>query len=294
MTIIAGFSASRQSSASLHLAAELARTTGEDIVATAILENAGNLANDQLEREYQTHLATQTMRALEGVLAQSRSTVNVTPMIRHSSSIPKGLMEIAAEYGAGIVVLGSSSSGLAGRIALGSVTERLVHTASVSVAIAPRGYAPSSLPVRRLTAAYGGSADTSKLIATVAEMATQWHVEMRIASFTVRPPSMYGGSIEHSAEDLVMRQWAQRTTQAVERQVREAREALTIPDVDLVTGSGTDWNDAVNGVAWKAGDLLVLGSGAAGPLSRVFLGSAASKILRHAPVPVMIVPRRER
>jgi nucleotide-binding universal stress UspA family protein len=293
MTIIAGFSASRQSSAPLHLAAELARTTGEEIIATAVLESASNLTNDKLEREYQTHLAAQTTRALEGVIARARSDVKVTTMIRHSTSIPKGLMEIASEYDAGIVVLGSSSSGLAGRIALGSVTERLVHTASVAVAIAPRGYGQSSLPVQRLTASFGGSADTSKLIATVAEMAKRWQTEMRIASFTVRPPSMFGGSIEPSAEDLVTRQWAQRTTEAVVRQLTEARESLAIPDVDLVIGTGTDWNDAVNDVAWKSGDLLVLGSGAAGPLSRVFLGSAASKILRHSPVPVMIVPRRE-
>jgi nucleotide-binding universal stress UspA family protein len=37
--------------------------------------------------------------------------------------------------------------------------------------------------------------------------------------------------------------------------------------------------------------MLLLGSGAAGQAAHVFLGSAASKILRHAPVPVMIVPR---
>ncbi|MEV0200442.1 universal stress protein [Nonomuraea sp. NPDC050691] len=38
---------------------------------------------------------------------------------------------------------------------------------------------------------------------------------------------------------------------------------------------------------------LLLGSGAAGPLAQVFLGSAASRILRHAPVPVMILPRQQ-
>jgi nucleotide-binding universal stress UspA family protein len=37
--------------------------------------------------------------------------------------------------------------------------------------------------------------------------------------------------------------------------------------------------------------MLLLGSGAAGPMAEVFLGSAASKILGHAPVPAMIVPR---
>ena len=58
-------------------------------------------------------------------------------MIHQATSIPSGLMELASEHGADIVVVGSSSSGLLGRIALGSVTDRLVHTAEVPVAIAP-------------------------------------------------------------------------------------------------------------------------------------------------------------
>ena len=37
--------------------------------------------------------------------------------------------------------------------------------------------------------------------------------------------------------------------------------------------------------------MLVVGSSASGPLARVFLGSAAAKIARHAPVPVTVVPR---
>jgi len=45
-------------------------------------------------------------------------------------------------------------------------------------------------------------------------------------------------------------------------------------------------------IAWEPGDLLLLGSGAAGLLAKVYLGTAASKILRHAPVPVMILPRQ--
>jgi hypothetical protein len=64
---------------------------------------------------------------------------------------------------------------------------------------------------------------------------------------------------------------------------------ILIRDLDVVRGSGTDWGEAVN-IAWESGDML-LGSGAAGPMVQVFLGSAASKILGHAPVPVMIVPR---
>ncbi len=39
---------------------------------------------------------------------------------------------------------------------------------------------------------------------------------------------------------------------------------------------------------------MVIGSSEAGPISRVFLGSGAAKIVRHSPVPVLaVLDRRE-
>ncbi|PRC49724.1 universal stress protein, partial [Mycobacterium sp. ITM-2017-0098] len=114
------------------------------------------------------------------------------------------------EMSADIVVVGSSSSGLLGRIALGSVTDRLVHTAAVPVAIAPRGYPAQSGKIERLTVAYGGHADAVGLVAASAELAQQWSTTLRIASFTVRPVTMFSGAIEPAAEGLVVEQWARR------------------------------------------------------------------------------------
>lgn len=37
--------------------------------------------------------------------------------------------------------------------------------------------------------------------------------------------------------------------------------------------------------------MLVVGSSASGPIARVVLGSQATKIVRHSPVPVVVVPR---
>jgi len=159
------------------------------------------------------------------------------------------------------------------------------------VAIAPRGYPSSPLPIQRLTAAYGGAADAVGLIATTADLAKRWSARMRIASFTVRPLRMFGGTIEPSAEDLVVRQWTRQTMDAALKQLNEARATVSIPDVDVVVGAGTDWREAVDGITWESGDMLLLGSGAAGPMAQVFLGSVAAKIIRHAPVPVMIMPR---
>jgi len=49
--------------------------------------------------------------------------------------------------------------------------------------------------------------------------------------------------------------------------------------------------EAVEDVEWDPGDALVVGSSSVGPVARVFLGSRSSKIVRHSPVPVVVVPR---
>ena len=38
------------------------------------------------------------------------------------------------------------------------------------------------------------------------------------------------------------------------------------------------------------GDVLVVGSSSGGVLARVFLGSNATRVVRHSPVPVIVVP----
>jgi nucleotide-binding universal stress UspA family protein len=291
MTIIAGFSSSRQGSAPVNLAMQLARTTGEEIIAAAVVERALPAGADPIEDEYRDYLASLAAASLERVVDQVRGDLKISVVVHQSTSVPTGLMELAGQHAAGVVVVGSSSSGLLGRITLGSVTDRLVHTAEVPVALAPRGYPSSPVPVQRLTAAYGGTADAVGLIAAGAELAQQWKVRLRIASFTVPPSAMFSGFIDRSAEDLVVAQWTRKTTDAAVKQLDDARADASIPDVDVVIGTGTDWREAVDNIAWESGDMLLLGSAAAGPMAQVFLGTAASKILRHAPVPVMIVPR---
>jgi len=293
MTIIAAISASRQGIAPLHLAAQIARSTGDKIVAAAVVERPWPPRADPVEDEYLGYVTSQARQSLERMVGKLPAELDTWVVVHQSTSVPTGLTDLAAEIGAELVVVGSSSFGLLGRVALGSVTERLVHTAAVPVAIAPRGYPLGPDPIRRLTAAYGGEADINGLIPAAAELATQWPVQLRIVSFMVRPVRMFGGSIESSAEDLVIQQWSRRTFDDIAKQLNAVRDRISVPDVDVVVGTGHDWREAVEDVPWEAGDMLLLGSGAAGQAARVFLGSAASKILRHAPVPVMIVPRHQ-
>ena len=106
-------------------------------------------------------------------------------------------------------------------------------------------------------------------------------------SYPEKPITMVVPWPAGGSTDIAMRA----ISDAAAKQLNDARAELSIPDVDVVIGTGTDWREAVDNIAWESGDLLLLGSAAAGPMAQVFLGTAASKILRHAPVPVMIVPR---
>ena len=63
------------------------------------------------------------------------------------------------------------------------------------------------------------------------------------------------------------------------------------PGDQPVIGHGTDWAAALEDIGWDDGGVLAVGSSAAGPLARVFIGSRSSKIVRHSPVPAVVVPR---
>ncbi|MBU9766557.1 universal stress protein [Mycobacterium sp. TNTM28] len=291
MTILAAFSASRHSSAPLNLAVQLARTTGEKVIAAAVVERSWPPRDDPIEGEYLAYVRAQASQVLQRAVAVLPADVDVTPLVHESTSIPTGLLELADRHRATLVAVGSSSSGMLGRVALGSVTERLVHTARLPVAFAPRGYAQSDAVIGRLTAAYGGEADVNGLIPATAALAAAWKARLRIVSFSVRNTAAFHGSIESSAEALVVQQWARRTQADITKQLNVIRARMALPEVDVLVGVGHDWNAAVQSIDWEAGDLLVLGSGAAAPVAQVFLGSAAGKILRRSPVPVLIAPR---
>ncbi|MDR2279249.1 MAG: universal stress protein [Gordonia sp. (in: high G+C Gram-positive bacteria)] len=292
MTILAGFSASSKGSAPVALASQIARTTGDDVVAAAVFERRRPATVDPIEDEYIDYVAVQAERALHGAVDDVRAGPSVSVQVVQATSIRDGLSAAAVEHSASLVTVGSSSSGVLGRIALGSVTEQLVHTAEVPVAIAPRGYQPGAVPITRLTAAFGGRADVNGLISSAAALAASWNVPLRVASFTVRDVSGIMGTTDPAAaENLVLKKWWTRTRDDIDRELDEARHALAATKPQIAVGVGRDWQSAVHDIDWRPGDLLLLGSGAAAQMQHVFLGTAAARIVRASSVPVMILPR---
>jgi nucleotide-binding universal stress UspA family protein len=176
-------------------------------------------------------------------------------------------------------------------VTLGSVTTRLLHSSPIPVALAPRGFrAPVGARVTRVTAAFGGAGDD--LVVAAAGVAARVGAVLRLASFAVRPRAPYTVAVGRHADDSALREWVADIEVSQQEALDRVRDLPSVPpDCDAVVGTGESWEDALEDIEWADGDVLVVGSSSIGPIARVFLGSRSTKIVQHAPVPVVVVPR---
>jgi nucleotide-binding universal stress UspA family protein len=217
--------------------------------------------------------------------------IPVSTVVHRARSTPAGLLELAEQHDASLIVAGSSPSGGHGSVTLGSATSRLLHSSPIPVALAPRGFrAGPGAQVTRVTAAFGGSGDD--LVVSAAGVAARVGATLRLASFAVRPRAPYTVAVGREADDSAVREWVSEIEAAQQEVLERVRELPVVPEeCDATVGRGESWEDALEDIEWADGDVLVVGSSSIGPIARVFLGSRSAKIVQHAPVPVVVVPR---
>jgi nucleotide-binding universal stress UspA family protein len=293
MTLLVGFSPEGRSRAVLHLAATLARSARDDLLLCAVVPLPWPPSPARVDAEYRAYLESTAGEALEEARAGLPDDVEAATLVHHARSTPAGLLEVAEQRDAALIVAGSSSAGHAGRVSLGSVSDRLLHTSPFPVALAPRGY--RSKPggrVGRVSAAYGGVGHASDLVVGAAGVAARVGASLRIVSFAVRARAPYTSGVGSGPEHAVIAQWAEEIEGRARAALEEVEHLPQHPErLEAVVGYGETWDDALEDVEWDEGDVLAVGSSSAGPIARVFLGTRASKIVRHSPVPVVLVPR---
>jgi nucleotide-binding universal stress UspA family protein len=96
--------------------------------------------------------------------------------------------------------------------------------------------------------------------------------------------TMFPPEVWLRAEDFIL---AQLASQAREMLAQLKTDGVVGDDVVLQAATG---DDAIDAADWLEGDLLGIGTSPVGGIARVFLGSRGSKILRHSPVPVLVLP----
>jgi nucleotide-binding universal stress UspA family protein len=290
MTLIVAYAPDERGKTALHLASMLARSIGDELVICSVIPAPWVPGMARIDAEYRKELDEIADQALE--LARKSLPGDVSARFeRHSArSAPAGLLEIAKQHDAYMIVVGTSSAGRFGHISLGSVTSRLLHSSPVAVALAPRGFrSQPGAKVKRVTAAYDGSA--SGLLIAAARVAARVGASLRIASFAVWSRPAYTTRLGTDSEDLVLQEWITDLEKSAHAALEQVEELAKVPrQVETVVGHGESWEEAIDDVGWDDDDVLVVGSSAVGPIAQVFLGSRGSKILRSSPVPVVVVP----
>ncbi len=288
MSIVIGLAPGDEGEAAARLGGMLARSAGEPVVVVSVTPTPWP-PDPSLDEEYRVVREESAGLALQHVRTTVLTDVDGEYVIESARSVASGLIEVAQQHSASFIVLGSARRGLVGRVSLGGVAERILHSLDTPVCFAPIGFGDGQAHrVARVTVGFGRGDHDSGLLTAAARQADRLGIRLRVACFAVRPSGARGRSIEADVEDLVIGEWME--------QVRaDIGEALVRAEVDprrveIVIGAGSTWEEALTAVEWSDGDLLAIGASTS-PVSRFFLGSHASKILRNSPVPVLVVAR---
>lgn len=292
MSIVVGFGSDTRSTSALDLASEIAHTTGEDIVLVSVVQDSWDSLRDfaGVDDEWRRQVRTQAGEALAEAREHLGNEHRVVTRARTARSVPQALLEEVRENRAKLVVTGSASHGALGRIAFGSTNDRLAHSSETPVAIAPRGYTAHPNGIERLVVAVDPTSSDEALAQPVADLASWLGVPVEIVTFAVRSGSR--SAMATFADQGVRQAWAELVH---EHQVRLAKRIGELsPGTEVSTvqiSTGERWSLALDSYGWRGGDLLAVGSSQHGPVARVFVGSTATRIVNHSPVPVVLLPR---
>ncbi|MCV7343869.1 universal stress protein [Mycolicibacterium rhodesiae] len=292
MTVAVGYLAGKSGRSPLYLAVEAARTLQTSLTVVTVVPRPWMTPSlgriDAEYAQYAEQLATNSAAQARDCIDAIADGLDVRYHKVSHRSVSGGLLEAISELDAEVLILGSAADGKLGQVVIGSTADRLLHSSPVPMAISPRGYRGSKAGgLTRITAAYPGTADTLHVVQRVAALGRRLNVPMRVITFAVRGRTMYPPEVGLSAEDSILEQLAGYAREAL---AQLKTDGVVGPDVDVQVATGNGWDDALDAVDWQDGDLLAIGTSPAGGIARVFLGSRGSKILRHSPVPVLVLP----
>jgi nucleotide-binding universal stress UspA family protein len=212
--------------------------------------------------------------------AREQSDIEADLRCVRSASVGRGLHELAEELGADLLVLGSSSRGLLGRVLLGDDTRAAINGAPCAVAIATTGYGEQRAVILEVGVGYDGSPESERALRIARAIAARHEAKLSACQVVSVPlPGLGAGPLP--------------TSDVIDPLVRDAH--------DRIAGLGGVEPHAVYGPAplelamfSRSLDLLVVGSRGYGPVGRLMHGSTSGELARIAQCPLLILPRAAR
>ena len=285
-TIIVGVDESQGSIDAIALASRLAGITGSELMLVNVFPydlHPSRAANRAFE-EYLRRDSNDLLERRRSSLGDKTVEVRAIPDV----SSARGLHELAEQENAGLVVVGSTHTGRAGRVLPGSTAERLLHGSPCPVAVAPKGYAQrSSDELAVIGCGYDASLSAAHALETAHRLAVATGARLRVIrvfkplAFDTPPDSVLMGGMASYNDTLH------------ERATRELESAIATIDAEPGVEAEFTVGDPGKLLAEASEqlDLLVVGSRGYGPMHAVMVGGVSGRLVREAACPVIVFPR---
>jgi nucleotide-binding universal stress UspA family protein len=214
----------------------------------------------------------------QAVLEQASEQTGIRSHVSHvSTSVGRGLRELAERESADLVVVGATRRGPAARVFIGDDTRETLKAVRgrVAVAVAPAGYAHQSSGIGKIGLAYDGSPE-SRAAATVArELAIAMDAELAAIEVLDLPMLLlYSGKPREGMSTQDPLQAA--SSEIVTLGGFEPRVRVGYADEQLTNAS-----DRL--------DLLVMGHGSAGRVRRLLRSSTSQDLARAARCALLVL-----
>ncbi|MEU5880708.1 universal stress protein [Spirillospora sp. NPDC047279] len=289
LRVLTGYSPDDRGDDALALACLVVRTAGAHLTVANVHPPAWPARGPgSVDAEWIAYLEEQAQLALKqaGERLSGVPKKDVDFVVAANRGSGRGLLEVARDADAGLVVVGSAPRGRRGRIAIGSTADQLLHGSPVPVLLAPRGYAEDApKKFERLTIAYWRRPATEPALRAAAELARSLDLPIRLVTLVLRPPGL--AAKFRNADEVMRRQLDQ-----AEKDLDHAA-GLISGDAEVTTEAllGTGISKTLGNLETLPGEVLACMSSHDGPLRKVFLGESSGKIVRAATCPVLVLPR---
>lgn len=198
----------------------------------------------------------------------------------------EGILQIARDEGAHVVVMGTHGRRGLGRAVIGSTTEALLRASDIPV-LTVRGKASDAARrcFERLFVAIDDSEPSDAAVGAVLALPAEDRAHVTFAS--VADADSATGLRGHFHDAMIRKVLRDRAQHIVDRALDSAGSMHVSAQGRVIEGT-TDC-EVLAAAREDNADLIVMGSHGRRGIQRFLLGSIAEKIVRSAPVPVLVV-----
>ncbi len=282
MRYLVGYTADARGAEAIALASALGGAKAHLDIAIVLPENTPfSAVYPGSDHGYSSIMAAKVDEWAKQALALVPQGVSARVIARSVPSPAEGLIAVAKETGAQVIVLGGRRRHMAGFFAPGSVASALLHSSPVPVAMgSPEAVASldkANGKLKRVTAFVGTRSGLKNVVQAAAAAAAAQGLPLRVVSLVAQEEVEDGDTVE---------QWIKFTRSKVSEAVAE----LDL-DAEVLIASGSNIDDAIAELSWEDGEIAVVGSSRLARKRRLFMGPTAQRMLRTLPVPLVAVPR---